>query len=1202
MSELLTALPKKEDLNAALPSSFETGGIDELGTDVNALGAGIDGGIPAIDTAPNLETAVPADLSPESVTSRLKEPIDALSAVSADGISASIRTSPIDVGVTAPSFDIHAPMNTISNALAPSGQIVTPSIEESIPGFESDAAIQQIKQLAATGKATPMKLVNMYLKVFKTMIEKATDKERIVELAIESLEEIYLGQIEKLQYNLPYKVLEDMVTLMGSDFLEQYRQLLEDLEQSTTIDFNLLLRARNEIIPTLVDIKRTRQTLTNFSNASIEDLQNAIDHVLEFTGEGQVVLQTFFDSFESKIMEVLDAVEPPLEEIKNLSAQIIGFLNDTAGKAEEAAIKVKETLTDQLNGLEDLISTDLKDKIEDINQKIESFLAEIGEKADVAVGGVKNGLSSVTDGVEQFFERVNALKAQLEKAVEDLATKTDEKTEEAFKQAEQKIRQLLGKITDVLESPSVKDALDKTKEGIDKFKKVMEEVSLQPVFDLVVTKAGDLEVKVRAIQVDELGVPQKTALKLGAKIIQEVEVDEIIKPELIAIFKELRDPIAALVEELKKGVLQINELIEEFAPGTIVRGLIEQAGPYKDFLKLLDTHKPSSLLQPIKTATDKLTDLVAQLDPNILIAKIQGLFDELSKLASTLSPEKLNTMIMSAVGKATNELRSIRDVKLDEIMQTIKDTISLEKLLESTGLGDIANAEIWDHINYYLDGVFLDKITEALTYLEAELPARIVGISFEHHEEEVARMNAHVADQIKCTAAQMKSSLSNVHALLVSNQEVIEELETKRQQLLVDLGDVPEYQAILTRMSLEDLTEMEELVDTIQKMPNVAINSRLKLFADLLKAHEEQLKKVDRVSLELAVPFIVKTQLTDPINRIVQAIRDRLEDYKEVVDAIKAVIEKLVALPVEMDANVALVLDAAVQEIKDVISATMTAINTAAGTLTAALKSSHDALILNLDKFSPTGLLNAFAASDFEENGLEAFRTILSSPPHNDDIAVFLSTKLTPQQIQLLEVAGTNAEKTVLEAFNAALFDPKLNDHKSLAQATINQKLAELVSSEEANPITQGRYESLATQLDDMGMPNRKYDKIRLNRIILEAMYPEQIKMSIQSLHPFIVAQIARLYPQGLVNRLDSTYAGIVDKIKRMPKELIQEPLDDQYNVLKEQFQEHFDIEGIFKVLQVKLDGLDDDLELGLNRISFAFDQLVETFDTRLAE
>lgn len=1201
MSDLLSTLPKKDDLEAALPTDFSIDGFDTLGSDVTGVMAGLDAETPSEGPSADMDVAVPANLSADRVTSTLQEPLDSMTAFNADSLSAGIANGTLPVEVPEIDFDVNAPMSIIGNALAPSGQASTPNVSEDMPGFDSQEALFQLKKLAAAGAATPMRLVNMYLKIFKTFIDKATDQKLLVKLAVKSLEEIYLGQIQKVGYNLPHAALQDLLGVLDSDLLDRYETLLDDLEASTNIDFDLLERARLEIIPELTKTKRANNTLTHFSNGDVQALLTAIEKLLEFTGEGEVVLQAFFDSFENKVISILEAVKPPIETIKDGAEKVNQFLKDTAAKAEAVATQVATTLEEKLSTVDQFISGDLTDKIKQINDQIDTFLGTVSTQANTVVGSVKGGLSQVTDGVEGFFEKVNDLKAKLEAAVEGAADQVDGKVENGFQLAEQKIRELLDKITDVLESPAVADALSKTKEGIEKFKMVMEEVSLQPVFDLVVTKTGEVEVKVNAIQVDELGVPQKTAIKLGAKIIKEVKVDEIIKPELIAIFKELRDPIAALIDELKKGVLQINQLIDEFAPGTIVRNLIENAGPYQDFIHLLETYKPSVLLAPLKQAYGKLVALVEKLDPNILINQLQGLFNELFQLVEALSPDKLNTMIMSAVGTVTNELRTIKDGKLDQIVATIKDTISLQKLLEGTGIEDIADAEIWRIINYWLGGEFLNKINEALTFVEAEIANRVAQLTFEHHEEEVRQLNLLIDAQLAATKASTLADVKAVNAKALAAKDRIEALEARRKQLLIDLSNVPEYKDTLTKLDLTFLVGVEAVTETIISNES-RISANLKAFKKPLTDNREKLKNVDKASLELAAPIFFRKQFSEPVGIIIANTQAELAPFTDAVEAIRQIVITLTELPAKMDENVAKVLDTAVDGIKQVIDSAIDAINLAASTITGGITNTYNTLLATLDKFSPMGLLNTFALTDFEEGGLGAMRNTLRQPPNNDDLAVFLNNKLTNEEQGILNVDDGAWAENVLKALNTGLFDPAMNSHKEAVKAALDLRISELEEEADPNPNQLSKFKSLSKQLAAAGTPTKKQDKIRLNRIILEAMYPTAIKMSLQSLHPFIVAQIEQLYPQELVERLDETYLKIVDKVKLIPQKLIQEPLDDKYNELKTLFQENFDIEGIFKVLQVKLDGMDEDLELGLDRVAYAFNRLIDTLDSRLSE
>ena len=126
-------------------------------------------------------------------------------------------------------------------------------------------------------------------------------------------------------------------------------------------------------------------------------------------------------------------------------------------------------------------------------------------------------------------------------------------------------------------------------------------------------------------------------------------------------------------------------------------------------------------------------------------------------------------------------------------------------------------------------------------------------------------------------------------------------------------------------------------------------------------------------------------------------------------------------------------------------------------------------------------------------------------------------------------------------------------------------------------------------------------DLLRLNRVLLEAECPADITMSLQSLHPYAVEQIAHLYPEDTVAVLDATYVSVVDKIRHLPDQLIAGPLDDAFVQVTQVLKEYFDIDSIFAVLDHKLDGLDEDLELGLDRLSAAYERLLVTFDRQLA-
>ena len=91
MSELLAALPKKEDLASALPQNFSVNGFEGIDTETAGLTSGIDGNISQDNGDVGIDIAIPADLSADSVTAKLQEPLTAMSSINSKGISICIN-------------------------------------------------------------------------------------------------------------------------------------------------------------------------------------------------------------------------------------------------------------------------------------------------------------------------------------------------------------------------------------------------------------------------------------------------------------------------------------------------------------------------------------------------------------------------------------------------------------------------------------------------------------------------------------------------------------------------------------------------------------------------------------------------------------------------------------------------------------------------------------------------------------------------------------------------------------------------------------------------------------------------------------------------------------------------------------------------------------------------------------------------------
>ena len=280
-----------------------------------------------------------------------------------------------------------------------------------------------------------------------------------------------------------------------------------------------------------------------------------------------------------------------------------------------------------------------------------------------------------------------------------------------------------------------------------------------------------------------------------------------------------------------------------------------------------------------------------------------------------------------------------------------------------------------------------------------------------------------------------------------------------------------------------------------------------------------------------------------------------------------------------------------------------------------------------------------------------AERIVLGGPQDTVNLGAFLQSQLTTEELGILEASvesarlGRGAGAVVLNALNRALAQTTLiddtvymDDLKERMAAQAAELEAQMQAALPPPPLSVAAQLpppplGVAAQLEkdanttvaqrvaltkqarrlralqrQIGRTEERYrnhsqyaDLLRLNRLLLEAECPADINMSLQSLHPYAVEQVAHLYPEDTVAVLDATYTGVVDKIRNLPDQLIAGPLNDAFAQTTQVLQEYFDIDSIFDALNTKLDVLDEDLELGLDRLSAAYDRLLVTFDRQLA-
>ncbi len=1246
MPNILEDLPRPSQVSDMLTGQFNpsqfVGGMQNLGVDslkqqiIGQAPPSIGGGLSA--------PPIPTSLTKQGFASQLSQPLDQIKSINSNSLVGNITSNPLPVNLPAPSFDLNKVIGQINSKIIPVN-VATPTVDTNVPLLDFSALTEPLNRLAQAGVTTPLRLLTMTLKIVQALVNTVTNTDKMVALATESLDEIYASQAQTLNNRLPLASVENALAILNEQakpmpLLDQYKHVLDEIEILGPNDYDqvrkILTEARTQVIPQIYAIEQIRLTLNYLQQNDATALSQALSKVLDLSAADDVFLQPYFDALEKYLGQLLDGVAGPINQLKDMAQQITQYLNQAADTAEQTARKVSDEIETRLKQVNDLLQT-AQQKIQEVEAQIEEFLKKIDISA--AITKVKDGCNIVGDGVEKFFTKIEELKQQLDEAVAKAQVEVDKTLTQVFATIEQKIRELLGKITEVLNRPEVKDALSKARQGIEKFETTISEASLKPVFDLVVNKTGQLEGSVKSLDVAKMGTPQKTALKVGAKVIQEVKVDEIIKPELLAAFAEIRAPLQELVQLLKDKALLVEKIIDDFNPGSLANDLILNSEPYKIFISTLESFQPSQLLAPLKEANQHLTDIVKQLDPQLIIDEVQKLYDKLAELVDAVSPAPLTKMISDVTDIADFQLKQVRDVELGKILQTIKSTISLDKLLEKSGLQDIAHADFWQILKDTLGGAYLNTLSDAVGKIQTQLAAQVSALRF---PKTVALLPvvASAADKqlVADDGGLLRPRLNDLSALLVTTLVRAKQLQDRRSALQTNYHGYPEITFLLAELDLTPLIQLQIGVDAVKAMGQADQDKAVAAVNAVLRPNLPKLKALNESAVQDVIVAIFQKQVGDPVKLLVVHIQEKLKPFKEAVDAIQTILTTLTEIPARIDKAVGDVLDTLGSSIRSVITEVLAAIQTFKTALTDILNAIYARVQRIVGELSPYWILNSFTESDFAgtidsngaPQGMVHFAAAIISA--TEAITQLLQSKFSADELNLLKNdTGGSLQKgnrdNVLKAVNACVRDPNLCTGANIdaVKTKIDAQIHAL--SDKVKPVPSGttptdderkqRVDALkllyrlnavrgqvmaaSIRFNNSSGAAKTEAMLRLNRLLLEASYPDDIKMSLQSLHPFIVEEVSQLYPQTTVDRLDAIYKGVIDKVKKLPDQLIRAPLDDEFKKIKDILKQNFDIAGIFDVLDKKLTGLDQDLSQGLDRLGVSYNQLLRTLDQRLA-
>ncbi|MFQ4135474.1 hypothetical protein PGN35_004070 [Nodosilinea sp. PGN35] len=1043
--------------------------------------------------------------------------------------------------------------------------------------------------------AFPSRLLNALIKAFKALLEKLKNPDAwLDELSETALTDVFVEQIQGVAASLPPVALGQ-----GAAALQTRGEQALELAQ--------MLRGINRQTATEADLAQQRQKARQME-LILDDcdriLTNATLRVDGFAAKGFVQLLQNLPSDQGEEIQVLSQIFNPItrfvtglnERITDITAKLKNLIEQVKALLETGIAKVQE-ITDRIVAFIKQKLATARQALERmeayINQAIgviQDFIKQAGNQVEQIVAQAKRALSQMAAtaeaGIKSLAATVKAQTDQVKQAIEKINSGIDQNLNDQALQ--QKIRDLLGKVTSQLERKEVEEAIKTADQGIDKMAKALEQITLKSSFDLAVTKSKTLEGDLRKINVASLGIAQKTALGVGKKVLESVDVPGVVNPELKRAFEEVLAPVLNIVDQVQQEVNQIKEQVVSFEPGKLLEDFLQ---PHIDsFVKELNQYRPSELLKSIKGLYDKILHSLNKLDPNQLVVMLEGLYQKIVNMAQVLSPEGLIKLLEDQKSHIQDLLNTL---PVGSLIDRIKAALgSVEKLFAGLGLDEMLDSGFWNDLKDMFN-LNLDEPLQKLDQIQATINQRVTNIAEERLRRELDNLSVAVhrfAEHPKADYSAAKEALDNgwhtlsaaLNSLKAENsgldsssppvtrtdvyyEELSQRLDVLYQRLISEsealaLGEI--YNAWLGKIEL-----------IITKDRRTAEVSRLVPGDEDMEAIKAALKSNDELvaAFKAVLPEQLEKQFVAPIRNILTMLNQVLKQPGEILDQIDEVLQALLEAP----GRIIQILAAQTERLRQDLTDTIAALSTAAGDVidgvSETLRLAYQLVEKTLRSLRPTTLLNSFEVDDLRPEGLASLMQKLKANLR-DPISDLLWQELDTSQRLLLEADQLKGEAIVVALNN--LLTTRTLYPASRALDTALPEHGQLLAD---------KFPTLAED-----------HRLRLNRILLETVYGDALVLSMQSIFPFFMQTLKDFYPEAVIQQLDETHAKIVAVVRNLPKH-VAAAVQDAYANLMKKFEELIGtrIDRIFLELKKPLWRLQRDLDIGLEDISGAYRRLL---------
>ena len=1116
----------------------------------------------------------------------------------------------------------------------------------------------EFQQFLSNAGALPSRVLDAVMKVIKKFLDKLSHPEELISnFSADALTDIFINQIKGLAQQLPSEaigLISEQVK-QQSILLNKYTNFLEktnfDPKDLKRPELNQLRKDVNgwtsEIQSSTQSIQQAIDNMANFNIAMFQEtLSNLAKANVNDTSAGLATLftgiQKFVDDLKKRIGEVTEKlkgfiknvsslIDKAIEQVKEIAKTIVDTVSKKITSAETALEKVQNYLEDAIKKLNDFLKTACQKASETIVDPLKKACSTVSGIADQRISTVKKQIDDMTEPLKKGLAKIDSnLKSQLNQ-----------------KTIEQKIKEILNKFLEFLQSESIKAAVKTATDSINQAVKGLEKVSLKPSFDVVISKTTTLEGKIKAIKVSELSTPKKIALKIGTKIIEEVDVPGLVTPELKTAFNSVVDPLERLVGSVNNEFNLISNKVEQFEPGKLAESWLK---PYiDDMVTELKKYQPSVMLADLEKFYNNLVDQLEVLNPEQLVTLLESLYDRLSNAVDALNPENLIKFLRVQKGAVIQVLDDLSKTGVDKIVETVNSALgSAEKLLGGLGLDSLMSGGFWTTLQDILQQDLLKVPMEKINSLGTQIKGFVTLID--------SNQDKLILDQLgdlknKVTAYTDSQSISRINAAIVSIRTEINvydngPVKTLTTQWNTTNTTLERFSAQLKQAS-EPYPYEFEFNDLRQRISNLykTLSAGLEMIAPQIKLNSSQKNQATEnltalatlqsqlktttilTNFKDAIPNEIESQLIAPIRNILTSLDTILKEPRKILDEIQNVIQKIQEAPSKIKnilqtttnemaeklstaigllkksivcfgLELTISTKSRISELKEYYSDkeledqgyTVVDIASAPKLMDASLSFQfiHNAfktITTAMKSLRPVMVLNTFSgASDFKAGDARGFIDRLNAHATTDPVSQYIWGKLEDSQKAILQTTNPGTIAMLSSVLNGLLSDPFFYLEIRFEAFKTGLSDEEAFSKKDKALLAKNsRHESL----DELEL-------IRFNRLLLEAAYESELTLSLQSIFPKLMEMLKGLYPTKMIKQLDDIHATIVNTLIGIPA-AIQAAVTESYTQLLQYYNSTFKapILMVFKALKVQLYLLQGQLNIGLDDVGDAFDHLL---------